>query len=88
MPQNPTKRRNTPNAPALKPLPPPVPITRRDPDLLHWIKKVKALPDIREDKVCAIRAALADGSYDVNARLEDLCDHWSEALDDLTDIDF
>ena len=87
MPQNPTRRRKTPKAPDIKPLPPPAPTDQRDPNLLQWIEKVKAMPDIREDKVRAIRSALAAGTYDVNARLEDLCDHWPDKLDNVTDID-
>ena len=87
MPRNATQQRKAPQASGLKPLPPPTPADRRDPDLRRWIEKVKALPDVREDKVRAIRAALEAGIYDVDSRLDDLCDQWTDKLDRLTDID-
>ncbi|HSW45093.1 MAG TPA: flagellar biosynthesis anti-sigma factor FlgM [Phycisphaerae bacterium] len=37
-----------------------------------WVEAAKALPDVRWDKVARIREALDAGSYDVDARLNDL----------------
>ncbi len=34
------------------------------------LEAARQLPDIRADKVAAIRAALADGTYDIQSRLE------------------
>lgn len=43
----------------------------------RWIDKAKSLPDLRFDKVQALRNAIASGRYDVDARL-------SAVLDDLS----
>lgn len=41
-------------------------------DLEGWIEKAKDLPDLRWEKVKAVREALARGEYDLDARLESL----------------
>jgi hypothetical protein len=44
----------------------------RDPSLDEWVQKVKELPDLRWDKIEAVRTELAAGDYDVEARLLEL----------------
>lgn len=41
-------------------------------EMPDWVEAAKALPDVRWDKVARIREALDAGSYDVDARLNDL----------------
>ena len=41
-------------------------------DVSRWVEKVKELPDVRREKVEAVRQALADDAYDDVARLEHL----------------
>lgn len=41
-------------------------------EMPEWIEKAGALPDIRWSKVEAVREALANGQYDVDARLADM----------------
>jgi len=67
-------------------LPPPgrTPI-RRSPELQQWIDRVKALPEVRQDKVQSIREALADGTYDLDRRLAELLSHPPDDLADLAD---
>jgi hypothetical protein len=48
----------------------PVPLTRGE--LQDWIEQAKSLPDVRWDKVQAVREALAADTYDVDARLAEL----------------
>ena len=54
-------------------------------DLPRWLEKVKALPDIRWEKVAAIRAALESGQYDADARIEDLLERFPAELAALKD---
>ena len=49
-------------------------------DLPRWVEKVEALPDIRWDKVAAIREALVAGQYDVDTRCQDMLDHPPDGL--------
>jgi len=49
-------------------------------DMPRWIEKVKALPDIRWNKVAEIREALASGQYDIDTRCQDMLDHPSDEL--------
>lgn len=39
-------------------------------DIGTFIEAAHNLPDIRQDRVAAIRQALADGTYDINSKLE------------------
>lgn len=56
-------------------VPPTAPCPARAlPDLRHWTDKVKALPDLRWEKVEAVRNALAAGRYDLDTRLNELID--------------
>ena len=50
------------------------------PDLQRWVEKVKALPDLRWEKIQALREALAGDEYDVDGRLNDLLDSLPEEL--------
>ncbi len=61
------------------------PTDRQLADLPRWLEKIKTLPDIRWGKVAAIRAALASGQYDADARLEDLLDKLPADLGALKD---
>ena len=66
----------------------PTAVTRADrtlADLPRWVEKAKALPDIRWDKVAAIREALAMGHYDVDTRFQDMLDHPPDELASLSD---
>ena len=36
-----------------------------------YLQKILEAPDVRQDKVQAVRQSLADGSYDVDARLDE-----------------
>ncbi|MDA7980343.1 MAG: flagellar biosynthesis anti-sigma factor FlgM [Pirellulales bacterium] len=42
------------------------------------LEKTQSLPEVRQERVDAIRAALADGTYDVNGKL-------GQAVDNLLD---
>lgn len=55
-------------------------------DLPRWIEKAQALPDIRWDKVAAIRKAITTGQYDVDTRCMDMLDHPPEELAVLKDL--
>lgn len=46
------------------------------PELQPWIDKAKALPDVRWEKVQALRRALAEGEYDLDSRVNELIDQW------------
>ena len=37
--------------------------------IAHWLQKIALLPEIRRDKVEAVRQALAEGTYDVEGKL-------------------
>ena len=45
------------------------------------LKKIAALPEVRQDKVLDVRQQLTDGSYDLNSRLDDALE---KVLEDLT----
>lgn len=68
-----------------RPVPPPAnrgratePVT--DAELAEWVQKAKDLPDIRWDKVKAMRDALAGSQFDVDDRLAKLGDKLPEEL--------
>ena len=79
MPTGQLPRRSTRVPKKRVPPPPPAP-EPTTPDLQPWVEKVKALPDLRWEKVQAMRDALANGGYDVEARLNDLIDRLPEEL--------
>ena len=39
-------------------------------DVGRLLEQTQSLPEIRQDRVDAIRAALADGTYDINGKLD------------------
>lgn len=82
MPTGQLPRRRTRVSKKRVPPPPPRPETTTL-DAQAWVEKVKALPDLRWEKVRAVRDALAEGGYDVEARLDDLIDRLPEALQTL-----
>ncbi len=47
-------------------------------DVGRLLEQAQSLPEIRQDRVAAIRAAIADGTYDVEGKL-------GEAVDNLLD---
>jgi len=53
----------------------------------EWIEKVKKLPDVRQEKVRAIRKALQAGEYDLETRLNQLFDKLPEKLGQPADHD-
>ena len=60
-------------------IPPRAPALDRGlPDLGGWADKVKALPDLRWEKIRALRDALTAGDYDLDARLSELIDRLPE----------
>jgi len=50
------------------------------PDLQSWVEKTKALPDLRWERIQALREALAAGEYDVDSRLNGLLDRLPDEL--------
>lgn len=42
------------------------------PEMAAWVEQVRALPDIRWEKVAAVRAALAEGNYGLDQRLAEM----------------
>jgi hypothetical protein len=60
-----------------KPLPAPPP---RVENIEEWVQRARDLPDVRFDKIKAIREALADGSYNVEDRLDAMLARFSESL--------
>ena len=60
-----------------KPLPAPPP---RVENIEEWVQRARDLPDVRFDKVKAIREALADGSYNVEDRIDALLGRFAEDL--------
>jgi len=56
-------------------------------DHKQWVEKVKQLPDVRQDKVMAIREALEADRYDVDSRLNELFDRLPDELGNLTSAD-
>jgi hypothetical protein len=51
----------------------------------QWIEKAKALPDLRFEKVQALRTAIANGQYDLDARLTALLEDLPRDLVTLAD---
>lgn len=46
--------------------------------IAHFLDRVSSLPDVRTEKVEAVRQALENGSYDVDGRLSEALDQFLE----------
>lgn len=49
-------------------------------ELATWVQKAKDLPDIRWDKVHAMRAAIREAGFDLDPRLANFCDRHPDEL--------
>jgi hypothetical protein len=53
-------------------------------ELQYWLERAKSLPDIRWEKVEAVREAMTKNRYDIDSRLddllEDLPDDWAAVI--------
>ena len=80
-----TRKKSSPPTSSLAhrrpPLPRPVRSQITPTEWCEWLERAGNLPDVRLDKVAAIRDALANGQYDVDTRLSELIDrldaNWS-----------
>lgn len=50
------------------------------PDVAEWVERARQLPDVRWDKVQALRVAIASGRYDLEGRLDQLIDRVPQEL--------
>ncbi len=58
----------------------PRPTGRSKAEVRKWVERAKALPDLRFDKVKAVREAIEAGIYDADTNLEELLARFAAEL--------